>query len=238
VNLCKTVAADLIKEGRVRRGYIGVQIKAVDQTMAEALKMSDAKGVLVEDLVDGGAAKESGVEAGDVILSVNGHEVNEANDLQLYVAEHHAGDKVDLEILRSGSTIHRSVSLRERAEDSSVAHRDVEELKPTTPDDKAASKPLALDAIGMTVRPLTPAELHDMDIKGGVRVSDIKLYGEAFNREIRKDDVILEADRKSVGSPEELKQVFDRAKPGNAILLRIRRESSKQNAFVAVQVPR
>ena len=71
VNLLKTVAADIIKYGEVKRGYIGVQISAIDQTTASALGMSEAKGVLVQALVDGGAASAAGIKEGDVILSVD-----------------------------------------------------------------------------------------------------------------------------------------------------------------------
>jgi len=90
VNLLKTVAADLIKEGKVHRGYIGVSIKEVDQTMASALGMNDASGVMIQELVAGGAAEEAGLRPGDVILSVDGRPVNAPNELQSYVA---SGDR-------------------------------------------------------------------------------------------------------------------------------------------------
>src|SRR5206468_8094116 len=96
VNLLKTVVTDLIKEGKVRRGYIGVEISGVDQTTADALGLSKAQGVLVQRLVKGGAGESAGLKEKDVILSIDNKEVNASNELQSYVATRHPGDVVTL----------------------------------------------------------------------------------------------------------------------------------------------
>jgi len=83
---------------------------------------------------------------------------------------------------------------------------------------------------------MTPDEKKELDVDRGVIVADVKPYGEAFNRAIGKNMVIIEADRKPVNSPADLKKVVDGRKPGESVLLRIR--SERGTAFVAVQIPK
>ncbi len=237
VNLLKSVAMDLIREGKVDRGFIGVTIAPVDQTMADALGLSDANGVLVTELVKGGAAERAGLKPGDVILTVDGRQVNAPNELQSYVAQHHPGDMVTLKVFRDGKTFEAKVSLMARAEDKLAANESQAPEQNENEGKDNALKPTEFNAVGMTVRSLSSEEKKEFDLDRGVIVAEVKPYGEAFNRFIRKNDVIVEADRKDIGSPAELKRVFDSHKPGESVLMRLKRDNSKQTAFVAVQIP-
>ncbi|MDO8549485.1 MAG: trypsin-like peptidase domain-containing protein, partial [Ignavibacteria bacterium] len=86
INLAKAVAKDLIAHGTVSRGYIGVLIEEVDDAMAKSLGMDKPRGIIVQDLVKGGAAENADIKVGDVILKIDGKDVNQANQLQSYVA--------------------------------------------------------------------------------------------------------------------------------------------------------
>ena len=237
VNLLKTVAADLIKNGKVNRGYIGVQIQSVDQTMADAIGLKKAEGVIVQELVKGGAGEAAGIKAGDVILSIDGKDVNEANELQSYVATHHPGDQVTLKVFRDGKTIDKAVTLRPREQDNVVANAsgntDEEEAKP-----EAEPKSITFEKLGFSVRGLSEEEKSEMGADGGALVTDVKPYGEAFNRFVAKNDLIVEADRKDVRTPGDLRTIIDGRKPGDSVLLRLKRSGSKSSAFVAVQIPK
>jgi len=235
VNLLKTVAADLIKEGKVRRGYIGVQIGIVDQTMANALGMKEVKGVIVQSLVKGGAGEAAGVKEGDVILSVDGKEVNAANELQSYVAKHHPGDEVTLHIYRDGKSMEKKVTLKVREEER-VAVVDSGQKSGDGEEAVEAPKDIKFDNLGMTVRSLTTDEKKELDIDSGVLVSEVKPYGEAFNRFIAKNTVIVEADRKPVKNAADLKKIVEARKPGESLLLRVK--TDRGAAFVALQIPK
>jgi serine protease Do len=235
VNILKTVAADLIKEGKVRRGYIGVLIGAVDQTMASALGMKEAKGVLVQSTVKGGAGEAAGLKEGDVILSVDGKEVNAGNELQSYIATHHPGDRVMLKIFRDGSVVEKPITLKARDEEKTVVAAS-EPRKEEEENSVESPRVMKFDNLGLSVRSMTPDEKKELDVDRGVIVADVKPYGEAFNRAIGKNMVIVEADRKQVNSPSELKKVIDGRKAGDSVLLRIR--SERGTSFVAVQIPK
>jgi serine protease Do len=236
VNLLKVVAADLIKYGEVRRGYIGVQISGVDQTMASALGMQEPTGVLVNSVVRGGAAETAGVKDGDVILSIDGRTIAAPNELQTYVATRHPGDAVKLKLFRGGKTLEKTVTLQPRADQGTTvpASEPAEEGKGR---DESSPRALSFEKLGFSVRSLTPDEKGELGVDRGVLVTEVTPYGEAFNRAIRQNQIILEADRKDISTPAQLRQVIDGHKPGDSILLRIR-QGEDFVAFVALQIPK
>ncbi len=234
INLARGVAEDLIKHGKVLRGYIGVSIQAIDETTAKALGLDRAHGVFVQSLVDGGAAESAGLKEGDVILTIDGKEVNAANELQSYIARKHPGDEVVLSVFRDGKTSDRRVTLRSRKEDAQVVTTKVEK-RPDIENESGASKELVLDAVGMTVKALTAEEKKEAEVDRGIVVTDVKRYSEAFNRGIRQGDVIVDADKSPVSSPKELQSAITKRKSGDALMLRIKR--SNGSAYVAIQIP-
>jgi|WetSurMetagenome_2_1015567.scaffolds.fasta_scaffold87332_1 serine protease Do len=236
VNLLKTVVVDLIKEGKVRRGYIGVQISGIDQTTAKALGLSKAEGVLVQSLVAGGAGEAAGLKERDVILSVDGKEVNAANELQSFVATRHPGDVVTLKVFRDGKTVDKKVTLKARDEEPTTVKAS-DKVDRDEDVDRDTPKETTFDALGMTVRPITPEEKKKLSVDGGAVVTEVKPYGEAFSRGIGQNLVILEADRKDVKSPSDLKKIVDARKPGDSILMRLKAQDGSTR-YVAVQLPK
>jgi serine protease Do len=235
VNIVKTVAMDLIQNGKVRRGYIGVTIRSIDQRMANAIGLSKAEGVLVNDLVKGGAGESAGIKEGDVILAIDGKAVNEPNELQSYIATKHAGDVVTLKIFREGRTLEKKVTLKPR-EDEATTVKAANKEEGSSRDRDTKPSIVKFEKLGMTVRPLTADEKKEEDVESGVMVADITNYSEAYNQGIRPNDVIIEAERKPVNTPSDLKRVVESKKPGDALLLRIKRAEGPA-LYVAVQIP-
>jgi len=234
VNLLKTVVADLIKEGKVRRGYIGVEIGPVDQTMANAVGLPKVQGVIVSTVVKDGAGEAAGIKDGDIILSVDGKETNAPNELQSYVASHHPADVVTLKIFRDGKTLEKKVTLRPRADERTVVSTSD---KSDGEAEAESAKLMKFDKLGMSVRPLTSEEKKSAGVENGVFVADVKPYGEAFDRNIRPNDIILEADKRAVTSPNELKKIIETRNEGDSILLRMKRRDGGRY-FAAIQIPR
>jgi serine protease Do len=235
VNIVKTVAMDLIQNGKVRRGYIGVTIRSIDQRMANAIGLSKAEGVLVNDLVKGGAGESAGIKEGDVILAIDGKAVNEPNELQSYIATKHAGDVVTLKIFREGRTLEKKVTLKPR-EDEATTVKAANKEESSSRDRDTKPSIVKFEKLGMTVRPLTADEKKEEDVESGVMVADITNYSEAYNQGIRPNDVIIEAERKPVNTPSDLKRIIESKKPGDALLLRIKRAEGPA-LYVAVQIP-
>lgn len=235
INLARNVAEDLIRHGKVRRGYIGVRIGAVDETTAKAIGLPDASGVLIQSVEDGGAAQIGGVKEGDVILSVDGHTVNAPNELQSYIARKHPGDETVLKVYRDGKTIEKKLTLRSRKEETQLARDDGKQSGENDRDRESDARALTLENIGVSVQALTSAQKKEHDLEQGVVVTDVKRFGAAFDRGLQVGDVIVEADKKEIATPRDLKAVIEKHKSGDALMLRIKRESGA--AFVAIQVP-
>ena len=237
INLARAVAEDLIKFGKVRRGYLGVNIQTVDETLAKANGLDKAKGVLVQTVVAGGAAEVAGIHEGDIILSVDGKEVNKSNELQSYIGRKHPGDDVVVKIFRNGKTMEKTISLRSRKEEVTPAKDTEKENRDNETEKETAAKLMKLDNLGLTIRPLTSDEKKELSIDKGVLVSDVKKFSEANNRGLTKNDVILEADKKDIYSTKDLKGVIENHKAGDAILLRVKK-SSGEVVFVGIEIPK
>jgi serine protease Do len=233
INLVKSVTKELIAYGKVTRGYIGVQIQPVDDATAKAIGLDKPHGVIIQELVPGGAASKEDIKPGDVILKVDGKPVNQANELQSYVATKSAGTTVDLTIFRNGKELDRKVTLKERAEDSKteLANNNDESGN----NDESASSSINFDKVGMSVSNLTKQEKADYKTSQGVMINDVTQYGEAMNQGLGKGIVITEADRQPVKDAAQLKKLIA-AKKGSAILLKVK-DKQGTSRFVGLEIP-
>lgn len=115
-NMAKAVVGDLTDDGEVARGWLGVQIQPVSEDVAVALGLEAAKGVMIADVVEGTPALAAGVEKGDIVLSVDGKDVESPRDLTRMIASESPGETVQLNVLRKGQARELSVTLGNRAE--------------------------------------------------------------------------------------------------------------------------
>jgi serine protease Do len=238
INLARSVAEDLIRFGKIRRGYIGVNIQSVDETTAKAIGLDRAKGVLIQGIVDDGAAKAAGLREGDVILSVDGREVNQSNELQSFIARKHPGDEVKLKVFRDGKTFDKILTLKERKDDKTASNDDGASERDEEGDARDNSpKSLTFEGLGFSVALPTRAQKKNAGIDNGIVVQNVRTYSEAFDRGLRDGDIIVEADKKELSSAREFKQIVDKRKPGDALLLRVKKGSDR-TVFIALQIPK
>ncbi|HUL42985.1 MAG TPA: Do family serine endopeptidase [Bacteroidota bacterium] len=236
INLARSVAEDIIRNGKVRRGYIGVRIGSVNDAFAKALGLPRTEGVLVQSLEPGGSAEAAGIHEKDVILSVDGKDVNEANDLQMYIARKHPGDQVSLKIFRDGSVIDKTVTLHARKEEAVTASNDSgSNDEDRDAEREAPSRTVTFSKLGLSVRALTSDDKKTAGVSNGVVVNDVTRFGEAFNQGVTTGDIILEADNTKLHNPSDLKSIVDKHKSGDAILLRVKRGGTM--AYFALQMP-
>lgn len=234
INLAKSVANDLIANGKVSRGYIGVSIAEVDASTAKALGLKEPKGVLIQDVVKGGAAEKEDVKQGDVILKVDDREVNQPNQLQSYVASKRAGSQVRLTLYRDGKEIERYVTLKSREEDEK---KTVTASNKNRNENKKDVKELTFDELGLSVRNMTDAELKEFKVDNGVLITNVKNFSKAYNQRIASGMVITSADKKDINNVSELQSIIESRK-GQAVLLRIILDNQGTSRLVGVEIPK
>ena len=175
------VSEQLKTMGRVVRGRIGVQIEPVTKELAESIGLGKAQGALINRIEPGAPADKAGLEAGDVILKIDGKQIEKSADLPRLVGNTKPGTKSTLTVFRRGATKELSIVIAE-LEPEKVAKRSSEtEEKP-----KATA---STQGLGLVVTELTDAQKAEFKIKGGVRVESVQ--DQAARAGLREGDVIL-----------------------------------------------
>ncbi|MDW8273303.1 MAG: Do family serine endopeptidase [Chitinophagales bacterium] len=157
-NIVKKVVFDLQKYGATQRGFLGVQIRTVDDELAQKVGLSKPMGVYIETVNEGSAGKEAGLKPKDVILKINGVSVNSAPELQEQVARYRPGDKITVDYYRDGKFETTTVTLKNKYNTTSIVDN---------------SKDI-LDALGLELSEISPAEKKQLGIESGVKVTNIK----------------------------------------------------------------
>lgn len=235
INLARKVANDIIKYGTVRRGFIGVQIQNVDAVTAKAQGLDRARGVIVQGVTEGSAGEEAGLKLGDIILTVDGREVNTANALQSVVASRYPGETVTLKVFRNRKEIEKKVTLKLREEAETVASND-QSAPPSKGPGPVRSEKAEVEKLGMTVISLDKEAQRAYETDDGVLVENVERFGPASERGISRGDVILSVGDKTINRPEEFRIAVAALDPGDAVMLRVKRPD-KRVYYIAVEIP-
>ena len=117
VNMAKAVLRDLIAKGKVTRGWLGVAIQNMDESLAEQFGVEVTEGVLISDVHDGSPAQEAGFERGDIVIGYNNREISDVNRLRNFVAQTEVGKKVKVKVLRKEKEKTLTVKIGEQPSD-------------------------------------------------------------------------------------------------------------------------
>lgn len=237
INLVKKIAGDIIEYGHVKRPMLGVQLKAsIDETDARALGLPRPEGVWVQGFTADSPAQKAGLKAGDVILAVNGEDVNAPNQIQMLIAEHSPGDVVTLKIFRDGKTMTKNVTLAEVPQNDLASNNQSGQQQGGQPEEESGKVNVA--KLGITVQPLDESTKKQANIDAGVLVADVSPTGPAADRSLFVGDIITEIDHQRVSSPKDLLNILKSKKEGTAVMMRVltKQDNSYISRFVAVQI--
>ncbi len=229
IDLAVAVAKDLIEDGKVNRGFIGVMIKTVDQKMARYHNLESGQGVLIDNVQANGAAEQAGLKQGDIILEIDGVAVGSANQLQSQIARKRVGDDITVKIFRYGETFDKTLTLKARPEDEGLA--DARRFDSDLGREKNNST-VDMSALGLDLGELSRSDRRTLDIDAGVVVRGVEIYGEAFEQGIREGDVILSVNREPVSSIEDVDKQVESADDGDVLLLEIMRSNGMKSLVV------
>lgn len=214
----QAVITDLKSDGKVVRGYLGVQIQDITRDLADGIGLADTAGALVASTSSETPAAQAGVKSGDAIVAVNGEKVADTKDLSRRIAGFRPDTKVALTIFRNGESKDIEVTLGTLPERIRQASTPSEPAKPAVPQ--------AMEEFGLELKATEGGE--------GVEVTKIEPNSVLAGKALRVGDKISQIDSKAVNSPDAAKEVIKAArdKGKKAVLLRV--ESANGTRFVAL----
>jgi serine protease Do len=210
INVASQVKEQLVKNGKVERGRIGVAIQEVSQQLAESFGLERPQGALVSSVEPGGPADKAGLKPGDVIIAVDGHAIDRSAEVPPLVAAVKPGSKASLEVWRDKAKRTLAVTVAELKPDQ------VASAKPASGGGEATGK------LGLAVRPLEDAS--------GLVVEAAS--GPAERAGIRRGDVLVSVNGKPVKSAQDLRALTAKGKGTFAVLVK----RGDQSMFVPIEI--
>jgi len=226
-NMAKTVMDQLVKNGKVRRGQLGISVTRVSSDLAASLNMPDVKGVIVNSVRSGSAAEKAGLRQGDVITAINDNPVADTNAFRNRVASNAPGSEITLTVMRDSREQKIRATLGEFSEETARAENQNE--GGPNPRSSGGGK------LGVSVEPVTPDVAQELQLKPGttgVVVTTVEPAGPAGEAGIQRGDVIQEVNRQPVKSADDLRAAIDKNGNKPALLLLNRRG---ETVFVPVR---
>jgi Do/DeqQ family serine protease len=222
-NMAKHVMEDLVKSGKVSRGYLGVSIRDLDDGLAKQFKVPDTAGALAEDVTAGGPADKAGLKTGDVIRKLNGQPIGDAGQLTAGITNLSPGTVATLDILRDGQPMTLKVTLDERPVNISSSTRP-----------GGGGGGVQQGALrGINVQNLTPSIRDQLGLPAnvtGVVIAQLDQDSPAAQYGLQEGDVIESINRQPVRNVGDFNRLAGQAK--GQTLLRINRQGS--GAFVVI----
>jgi serine protease Do len=212
VNIAKTLLPQLMETGSVTRGYLGVSIQTLTPSLAKALKLETHQGALVSDVVPNGPAQQAGIERGDVIMKFNDEAIDDSRDLATTVANTPVGKDTKVLVWRDGRETTLSLTV------GTLPSQDV-----STSENEASNR----GQWGMQLQNLTPEEARAQGLADGqgVGIAAVQPDGPADEAGLRPGDILLQVNRRNVGSINDVKAAIA-ANDNAQLLLLVKRQQS------------
>ncbi len=219
-NSAKLIMDDLIHEGKVRRGLLGVNIQDLNEPLAKSFGRSTAEGALVAQVIEGSPAEKAGIKSGDILIKFNGESIKGAAHLKNLVGREKPGSTATLTVYRDKKTFDVSVKIGEKT---------AKAASPGLPAGEASTS----NELGVEVEPVPKAlaEKYGLKESEGIRVKDLSDDGAGSRMGLRPGDIILEVDGSKVTDTASFNKAIANAKKNQVIRLKVQR--GEQKIFVA-----
>lgn len=189
-SIAKKIVTDLIEFGEVQRAILGVKTKELDSETAEKYNIKEIKGVLVDGVYKGSAAEQAGLSKGDVILEINGAQVNSPSQLQEQISKYRPDQQIDIIVNRSNNKKHFSATLRNMKGGLGTFKTDE-----------------SLNLLGANFNEITDRTKHDLGINYGVQITELK-DGKLKQGGIREGYIITKINRTPIKKVDDINRII------------------------------
>ncbi len=223
INMARTVMQDIIKEGRVVRGYLGVVIQDLTPELAESFGFKGTEGALVSQVMKDTPADEAGLRPGDIITRFGDKRIHNMQELRIAASTTHPGTKVEVEFYRDGKKHTTTIEVGELTEEVAAAAGG-----------RAAEH--TAEALGLTVRTLTPelARQYDIDRDQGVVVTQVEPGSPAENAGLRPGDVIVSVQGRDVRTIRDFREIMRRANLKRGVRMIVETRGMQRFVFIRI----
>ena len=225
INMALHIVEDLLDDGAVQRGFLGVQITDLDGAMAERLGFKEQGGAVVMMVGAGSPAEKAGIQLEDVIVAINNQKVDSSSRLRLIVSGTKPGSQIPIDIIRGGKRMTVNATLEALPEEALSEIGGGQRLVPRPGAGGAAKDNVGELVTGVTVQTLTPAlrERHDIPAGvSGVMVTKVEADSRAASMGLEENDVISHVNRKPVANAAEARTLAKGS--DKTVLLRVWRK--------------
>jgi serine protease Do len=241
IDLARQVMDQIIAGGRVNRVAMGIGVQNATANDAEYVGLPEIRGVLVQNFSDDSPAQKAGLEAGDIIVAIDGKPVEYVGQLQQQVAFRKPGDKVKVEVARKGGVRKTyEVRLQELSAPREVASAASEDRGTEGANDGTTAD---INLLGLTVQPVDQAAARQLDLapeQRGLIVTDVKPGGPAHGEVAEPDnggpDILLSVEGKAVKGTGDLRQVLKSYKAGDIVTLKLYNTRAKTNRIERIRL--
>jgi serine protease Do len=232
-NLARDITAQLLKDGAVHRGYLGVSIKDLDPEVAARLGLDKQTGVLVAKVWEGSPAAKAGLKDGDIITALAGKPVKNGRELQSAVTALPLNQAVSLSVLRDGEPKELKVTITEQPAEFGMA------VEPKHPQSNAEKQSDELDQLGVEVAELTPELAKQFGYKEGTQgvvITQVQPDSPAADAGLRRGLLLVKVDKKRVKDIAAVREALAKASAEKGVLLQVRSPEGGTD-IVLVRIP-
>jgi serine protease Do len=233
-NMVRTVLDQIIKTGKVTRGYLGVSVQDVTPELAQAMKLGQTHGALVGDVDSKGPAAQAGLQPGDVIIEANGKPIDSQRELRLLIGDLAPGSQINLKVLHANQTRSVAMTLGEMPVKQTASADSNARQKPEAP---SPNPNPGQPHLGVALSDLNADILQHLELPAGTKgviVADVQEGSPASEAGLQVADVIQEVDRKPVHNVDEFRSMMTSHGPSGPVLFLVNREG--HTLYVAVDM--
>ncbi len=231
-NTVAWIAKQLEENGEVKRGWIGIRVRPNSKEIARNLNLKDAQGIIVSGITENGPAARAGLLPGDVIISLEEHEINTCTDFSRLIAETPAGNEVRLIIWRNQEIETVAVKVENMPKSPAAAAK--EEIDPESPEGRI------LQASGLLLAEITPDIINNMNLTPttmGLLVKGVRFGSDADRKGIKRGDIIIKMNVKDcVTLNTALEHIEESRKNGNNLHLLVQNDAQDEINEIEIEI--